>query len=151
MTLRVHSFIESSQVNGPGRRAVLWLQGCSLGCANCWNPSTHLPSPGSQMSITDLATWVCRVWDRYSISGLTVTGGEPMEQARALAAALETLRNMAPALSIGLFSGYSETELNRGMYQRSMDSAERKQDLWQRIRRQLDFADPRPLQPASAF
>ena len=63
-----------------------------------------------------------------------------MEQARALAAALETLHNMAPTLSIGLFSGYSETELNRGIYRRSVDSPEQKQGLWRRIRRQLDFA-----------
>lgn len=64
-----------------------------------------------------------------------------MEQAHALSGVLESLRDRALTLSIGLFSGYSETELNRGMYRsRSMDSSEQKLNLWRRIRQQLDFA-----------
>jgi anaerobic ribonucleoside-triphosphate reductase activating protein len=48
ITLQVHSFLESSSVNGPGQRAVIWLQGCSIGCPQCWNPTTHLRSAGSE-------------------------------------------------------------------------------------------------------
>ena len=29
-----------SKVNGPGLRFVLWTQGCSKGCKNCFNPET---------------------------------------------------------------------------------------------------------------
>jgi pyruvate-formate lyase-activating enzyme len=40
-TLRLHQFLPSSHTNGPGLRAVLWVQGCSLGCPRCFNPATH--------------------------------------------------------------------------------------------------------------
>jgi len=52
ISLQVHSFLEVSSVNGPGQRAVIWLQGCSLGCPSCWNPSTHLQGAGSQWAVT---------------------------------------------------------------------------------------------------
>ncbi|NJO00209.1 MAG: 4Fe-4S cluster-binding domain-containing protein, partial [Anaerolineales bacterium] len=38
--LRLHQFLPQSRVNGPGLRAVLWVQGCSLGCPGCFNPQT---------------------------------------------------------------------------------------------------------------
>ncbi|MGH9631192.1 MAG: 4Fe-4S cluster-binding domain-containing protein [Bryobacteraceae bacterium] len=37
----IHGFVAHSLVNGPGVRAVVYLQGCNLGCASCWNPATH--------------------------------------------------------------------------------------------------------------
>jgi anaerobic ribonucleoside-triphosphate reductase activating protein len=132
--------LETSRVNGPGRRAVIWLQGCSLGCKKCWNPASHLSGGGFEMTVTAVVGWICELWTGDMMSGLTISGGEPMEQARALATALETLRDVVPALSIGLFSGYSEIELDRGLYQGATGSAEQNKRLWRRIRRQLDFA-----------
>ena len=37
----IHGFVAHSRVNGPGMRAVVYFQGCNLGCAGCWNPATH--------------------------------------------------------------------------------------------------------------
>jgi pyruvate-formate lyase-activating enzyme len=37
----IHGFVAHSRVNGPGMRAVVYFQGCNLGCAGCWNPGTH--------------------------------------------------------------------------------------------------------------
>jgi hypothetical protein len=42
----VHSMLPLSTVNGPGERAVVWLQGCDLRCAGCWNPSGHIFDTG---------------------------------------------------------------------------------------------------------
>ena len=91
-------------------------------------------------TVTAVAGWICKLWNRDIMSGLTVSGGEPMEQALALTTALETLHGVVPALSIGLFSGYSEAELDRGLYRCPTESAEQNKRLWRRIRRQLDFA-----------
>ena len=41
----VHSMLRRSAVNGPGERAVIWLQGCDLGCRGCWNPTSHAFDP----------------------------------------------------------------------------------------------------------
>lgn len=141
MRLRVHARMDVSEVNGPGRRAVLWLQGCSLGCAGCWNPSSHSHSGGHEIDELVLVQWVHGLWDSGWISGLTLSGGEPLEQPTGAAALLESLRREIPSLSIGLFSGYSQAELERGRYnaQSNLPGA-CLQTLWIRVRNCLDFA-----------
>ena len=42
----IHSMLPLSTVNGPGERAEVWLQGCDLRCAGCWNPSSHMFDTG---------------------------------------------------------------------------------------------------------
>ena len=37
----VHGFVPVSRANGPGRRAVLWFQGCTLNCPGCLNQASH--------------------------------------------------------------------------------------------------------------
>lgn len=153
MRLRVHARMDISEVNGPGRRAVLWLQGCSLGCAGCWNPSSHTRSGGQEIDDAALVQWVHGLWDAQLVSGLTLSGGEPLEQPTGVAALLEVLRREIPPLSIGVFSGYSRAELDRGRFHvRSNLPKERLRDLWIRIQGCLDWAvlgRYNRLQPAS--
>jgi anaerobic ribonucleoside-triphosphate reductase activating protein len=140
-SLRVHSFLESSAVNGPGQRAVIWLQGCSIRCARCWNPATHVRSAGFEWAVEEIVSWLSVVRSRIEISGLTISGGEPLEQAPALVQLVEGVRGQFPDLSIGLFSGYSEIELDRGSYLCFPSAAVvEKRELWRRIRQRLDFA-----------
>jgi anaerobic ribonucleoside-triphosphate reductase activating protein len=81
------------------------------------------------------------VRSRIEVSGLTISGGEPLEQAPGLVQLVDGVRGQFPDLSIGLFSGYSETELDRGGYLCFPSTvAVEKRDLWRRIRRTLDFA-----------
>ena len=106
--LRVHDFMARSRANGPGIRAVLWLQGCSLGCPGCFNPATHPRDSGERASVDEL---LARVADLgLGIEGLTVSGGEPLEQARPLRALLERLRRETP-LSVILFTGFTWEEV----------------------------------------
>lgn len=141
VTLQVHSFLESSSVNGPGQRAVIWLQGCSLGCPGCWNQATHRRSAGSQRAVSEILNWLASVRSRIEISGLTLSGGEPLEQAPVLVRLLASVREQWPDCSIGLFSGYAEAELDRGCYRCfPFTTPLAKRGIWQRIRKTLDFA-----------
>ena len=140
MLLRVHSKIESSMVNGPGRRAVIWVQGCSLACPGCWNPDTHSACGGRDVEITEILEWIQPLWSAGAISGLTVSGGEPLEQAEALEALVTELRKEIPGLSVGLFSGYTERELARGHFRSGDLCPTHRTKSWQNIRRCLDFA-----------
>lgn len=101
--LRVHDFIASSTSNGPGKRAVLWLQGCSLRCPGCFNPQTHPSTGGAWRSINELMQMITALGTE--IEGLTISGGEPLDQAEGLAALLHRIRSET-RYSIVLFSGY---------------------------------------------
>lgn len=142
MRLRIHSRIECSSVNGPGKRVVIWTQGCSLRCKNCWNSETHDPKGGDSIEVAHLAQWIVdTVQTNPGLTGLTISGGEPVEQAPALLNLLAMVKTSMPSLSIGLFSGYSERELDQGSYWiPNALTAVAKQKLWQSIRSRLDFA-----------
>jgi hypothetical protein len=53
---------------------------------------------------------------QYSFDGVTFSGGEPMQQAEDLAKLVQGLRSALPTLSFGMFTGYSEKELETGRY-----------------------------------
>jgi anaerobic ribonucleoside-triphosphate reductase activating protein len=106
VNVRVHAIEPRSRANGPGARFVVWLQGCSLGCPGCFNPATHDASGGREVSVADIAAQLARTAD---IEGLSLSGGEPLQQAEAAAALLDAAR--ALGLSTLAFSGYSLEEI----------------------------------------
>jgi anaerobic ribonucleoside-triphosphate reductase activating protein len=116
--MRIHSMISDSGVNGPGRRAVVWFQGCTLACPGCWNPATHAFGVGTNRSVQEVGAWILACAD---IEGVTFSGGEPFQQAEALLGLCEYLKTAGPSLSIGLFSGYTIRELTSGGWQYRSD------------------------------
>ncbi len=106
MRLRVAGTLAESTVNGPGRRSVVHLQGCTLGCPACFNPETHAPNGGRDEDHITLATWLAA----QAVDGVTISGGEPFQQARGLALLVMELRRLEVA-SIMVFTGYDLTEL----------------------------------------
>ncbi|MBV9081101.1 MAG: radical SAM protein [Acidobacteriaceae bacterium] len=139
--MRIHAFLECSLVNGPGRRAVLWVQGCRLACPNCWNPKSHSMSGGSPVSTRDLARRIRHEYDAGRIEGLTLSGGEPLHQIAEVLSLLRNLNREAPELSTGLFSGYTEHELQQGRFQTYFPSSIWfRQAQWRQLESVLDFA-----------
>jgi anaerobic ribonucleoside-triphosphate reductase activating protein len=96
--------------NGPGRRAVLWLQGCSLNCPGCFNQETHDVSGGELLYVDDLFLKITEAQARDQIDGLTVSGGEPLQQAELLVALLELIRTKTNLSSV-IFTGFSFEEV----------------------------------------
>lgn len=107
--LAVHAFVPVSRANGPGRRAVVWVQGCTLGCPGCFNPETH-PFTGDRTPVDALVARISAAAVAHHLDGLTVSGGEPFQQRRALAALLEHVRAETD-LSVLVFTGYTTAEL----------------------------------------
>lgn len=108
--LRLHAFEPQSAANGPGIRAVLWVQGCTLGCPGCFNPETHPRRGGDEISVDELFGRIRALGDR--IEGVTVSGGEPLQQRRAVLALLTRLRAETP-LSTIVLTGYTWPEVTR--------------------------------------
>ena len=99
----IHS-IHTSKVNGPGERLVIWTQGCSKGCKNCFNPATW-KFEGLNILPLDI------IKDIGSVSGVTISGGDPLEQEDILDL-LIPLYNLNLPKGIILFSGYTIDEIN---------------------------------------
>src|SRR5262249_43259808 len=108
--LRLHEFLPASRANGPGVRAVLWVQGCSLGCPGCFNPSTHPFAGGEGGEVEGLLARLVALGD--TIEGITVSGGEPLQQRPALLALLQGVRRET-RLSVLVFTGFSWEEVRR--------------------------------------
>jgi anaerobic ribonucleoside-triphosphate reductase activating protein len=136
----IHSFVTGSRVNGPGMRAVIYFQGCTLRCRGCWNPNTHSFS-SSDRSIVETADSIRLAHGIRPLDGVTFSGGEPLQQANALLGLMNALHARLPHLSFGMYSGYSERELSRGLYWcRSELAHDAKQQIWREIKSRLDFA-----------
>ena len=106
--LNLHAVLPRTRVNGPGVRFGVWMQGCTLGCRGCFNPETHSTEPNEQVAVGDLVERIAAEADE--IEGVTISGGEPLQQPRAL---LELVRGVGDStdLSVVLFSGYELREI----------------------------------------
>ena len=102
MKLRVHAIEPRSRANGPGVRFVVWFQGCTLGCPGCFNPATH-PEAGRSVEVGEL--------ELGDVEGISLSGGEPLQQAAGAAALLAAAR--ARGLSTLVFSGYTLAEIEQ--------------------------------------
>ena len=79
---RVHSFQSLGTVDGPGIRAVVFMQGCPLRCVCCHNPDTWDISGGSVTDTQALFDKIVRLRSYFGKDGgVTVSGGEPLMQA----------------------------------------------------------------------
>jgi len=99
------AFAVDSRVNGPGRRSVIWVQGCTLACPGCFNPGTH--AAGTEF--VPVAALVRRILDARepTTDGVTLSGGEPFQQATALAAVCALVRSEWPTVSLLAFTGFT--------------------------------------------
>jgi len=104
--MQIARFEPRTSVEGPGDRSVVWFQGCSIGCEGCCNPEMHDRQSGNCVSPFDLAEMIIRA----DSEGLTLLGGEPLDQAGEM---LELLEILAKNYQRGiiLFSGYSYEDI----------------------------------------
>lgn len=112
----LHGMVESSFVNGPGERAVVWFQGCNLGCSGCWNPDTH------QFYSDNPIAWYTFAEQRLKslpddLEGITFSGGDPMQHYLDLHSIIDWIKLNKPKWSIGMFTGYSLKELESGKWE----------------------------------
>ena len=100
MYLKIHKFLPFTRVEGPGKRACIWVQGCSIRCSGCAVPQTWSPEEGKKVNVEKLAE---KILDNPEIEGVTFMGGEPFDQARSLAYLSKILKKSG--LSILTFTG----------------------------------------------
>lgn len=116
MLLRVHRFLPTTKVEGPGIRACIQVQGCPIHCAGCAVPFTWPEDGGFTMGVDQLAE---QILQGPAIEGVTFLGGEPFAQAQALAALGRILKQ--EGLSVMTFTGYLLENLQQSGNQDYLD------------------------------
>jgi anaerobic ribonucleoside-triphosphate reductase activating protein len=76
---------------GPGERLVIWTVGCSARCKGCSNPELQHGNVDKDVCVSKLAEAIRQAVGGQRLDGVTVTGGEPFEQARELTVLLSLL------------------------------------------------------------
>ncbi|MFD0684379.1 4Fe-4S single cluster domain-containing protein [Actinomadura fibrosa] len=88
---------------GPGRRSAVWVQGCPFRCPGCLAPEWIPDRPARRVEPAVLAA---ELLADPAVTGLTFSGGEPMEQAAGLAETARLARRDRPGLTLICFTGY---------------------------------------------
>lgn len=118
MLINLHSTIKSSRVNGPGDRFVIWTQGCRKMCKNCYNPETWSHYRNNLIDIDLLVEEI----KNSSISGVTISGGDPFEQPEELFYLLGKIKQLDLSDGVIVFSGYTIDEIRvREELRKSLD------------------------------
>ncbi len=107
--LRVAGTANDSITDGPGIRFTIFTQGCPHDCPGCHNPQTHAVDAGTIETVD--ALWE-RVVANPLLSGITLSGGEPMLQPIPLARLARRAR--ARGLSVWCYTGYRFERLLAG-------------------------------------
>jgi Organic radical activating enzymes len=88
---------------GPGRRIGIWFQGCSIRCRGCVSADTWATGKGG-VSIEDVISTILPWFDEAE--GITISGGEPFDQAETLGQLLIAIRGHT-SVDILVYSGHS--------------------------------------------
>ncbi|MDR2094490.1 MAG: radical SAM protein [Treponema sp.] len=106
--LRLH-FRRSDVTNlGPGIRYGLWVQGCLRHCEGCVAPESRIMDGGSVIAFDILIREISHAINKQPpVSGITISGGEPMLQWKELFYVIKNIKQAYPDLTILLYTGYS--------------------------------------------
>lgn len=93
---------------GPGNRLVIWTVGCSKHCHKCANPELWEFDQNRDVSIDVLCMSIKHALNGRLLDGITITGGDPLEQASELNSLLEKLKKETN--DIAVYTGYTLEE-----------------------------------------
>lgn len=106
--LRYSERIESTNLLGPGDRAVLWVFGCCFDCPGCI-AYNFKHGAYCEETVEEAANWIFSTGK----NDITISGGEPMLQAKTLAMILDRVRKERD-IGVIVYTGYTyETLLEK--------------------------------------
>jgi len=77
---KIHSIETFGTVDGPGVRLVVFVKGCPMRCLYCHNPDTWDTTGAKLMDPQEILEIYERNEGFYKSGGITVSGGEPLQQ-----------------------------------------------------------------------
>lgn len=94
---------------GPGKRVAVWVVGCNRQCEGCSNPELWKATNQQPITPMQLFASISQIAEKFQVDGITITGGEPMDQAKDLLELVRLLKVITNDILI--FSGYLHEQL----------------------------------------
>lgn len=110
MQIRIAGIEEESYVDGEGIRFALFVQGCPHHCEGCHNPQTFAFDGGR---LIELEALIDRIRSNPLLSGVTLTGGEPLCQLKPLTELAREIKSSG--LTVWCYTGFTFEELIGGV------------------------------------
>lgn len=98
--------------NGPGIRTSVFVTGCTHHCVNCFNEEYQDFSAGTEWTEKETQQ-VITYMQSPRVSGLTLLGGEPMQNTAGLTALVKRVRQCIPDKTIWIYSGFTYERILR--------------------------------------
>jgi anaerobic ribonucleoside-triphosphate reductase activating protein len=99
----LYRLYHNSTVDGPGRRSVVQVSGCSIRCSGCYIAQTHERENGVRVPIASIVDEI--VANRADHDGVTILGGEPFDQPWQVAELVYRLKRFD--LHLTIYTGYT--------------------------------------------
>jgi len=106
LDIRIAGIVPESIVDGDGIRYAVFMQGCQRHCEGCQNPATHALDGGK---IIDTAEIISAIKRNPLLSGITLTGGEPLLQIPAATELAKATKNLG--LNVWCYTGFVFEEI----------------------------------------
>ena len=119
--MRICGFSSESFVDGPGIRAVIFVQGCDNACPHCHNPESWDPGGGEEHTVRDVIKMIkaaapfvpnrggTKAPRQRKVRGVTFSGGEPFLQAKELVQVAQAVKKLG--LDITTYTGNTYEQL----------------------------------------
>lgn len=114
--LRLSGVVYDSLADGEGVRTALYFSGCDHNCPGCHNREAQDFYTGQIVTSEILQQIVDEINKRPYLSGITLTGGDPLYRPSQLAVALQYIKErINPHLSVWLYTGFRWEDVE-GLY-----------------------------------
>lgn len=107
MKISVERIYYPVKVLGPGNRVGIWTRGCDRRCDGCISPEMQIYDEAKEIEISDIIKMISSIPGK--IDGVTISGGEPFYNVKALLELVLELKNITDDILV--FSGYTYEEL----------------------------------------
>lgn len=112
--MNYHNIVHDDMLNGDGLRVTLFVSGCNHKCKDCQNPETWDKESGIPFDI-DAYNEICAELDKDYISGLTLSGGDPLlpENRPIVEIICRNVKSLYPNKTIWLYTGYKFNNIKK--------------------------------------
>ena len=105
----IDRIISPIETLGPGKRLVIWTRGCGKHCKGCANPELWETIESKNYDVKKVIDIIKQVYKDTQFDGITISGGDPLEQKDEMLFLLEQLNEITDDIIV--YTGYEFHEL----------------------------------------